>query len=157
MTAMAGEPFWQRKSLQQMTSAEWESLCDGCGLCCLVRFEDEDTGEIIPTRVHCKLFDPQSCTCTDYANRKRHVPDCIKLTPGNIEALQWMPMSCAYRRLHEGRGLADWHPLVSGDPESVHRAGVSVRGQTINESVLAEPEDALDFAAQDLTAERGRD
>ena len=154
---MVGEPFWQRKSLQQMTSAEWESLCDGCGLCCLVRFEDEDTAEIIPTRVHCKLFNPESCTCTDYANRKRHVPDCIKLTPGNIEAMQWMPKSCAYRRLHEGRGLADWHPLISGDPESVHRAGVSVRGQTINESVLAEPEGALDFAAQDLIEERGRD
>lgn len=157
MTAMTGDPFWRRKSLQQMTSAEWESLCDGCGLCCLVRFEDEDTAEIIPTRVHCKLFNPESCTCADYANRKRHVPDCIKLTPGNIEALQWMPKSCAYRRLHEGRGLAKWHPLVSGDPESVHRAGVSVRGQTINESVLAEPEDALDFAAQDLIEERGRD
>lgn len=156
MSAMAGEPFWRRKRLTEMTAAEWESLCDGCGLCCLVRFEDEDTGEIIPTRVHCKLFDPELCRCTDYANRKRHVPDCIKLTPGNIEALEWMPKSCAYRRLHEGRDLAPWHPLVSGDPESVHRAGVSVRGQTINESVLADPEDALDFAAQDLLDERGR-
>jgi len=156
MTPMAGEPFWRRKALGEMTAAEWESLCDGCGLCCLVRFEDEDTGEIIPTRVHCQLFDPGTCRCTDYANRKRHVPDCIKLTPGNIEALEWMPKSCAYRRLHEGRDLASWHPLVSGDPESVHRAGVSVRGQTINERVLAEPEDALDFAAQDLLDERGR-
>lgn len=154
---MAGEPFWRRKSLAEMTTPEWESLCDGCGLCCLVRFEEEDTGEIIPTRVHCKLFDPQRCTCTDYANRKAHVPDCIKLTPHNIEALQWMPKSCAYRRLHEGRDLADWHPLVSGDPETVHRAGVSVRGQTINEDVLADPEDALDFAATDLLEERGRD
>jgi len=154
---MVGEPFWRRKSLGEMTAAEWESLCDGCGLCCLVRFEDEDSGEVIPTRVHCKLFDAQACACTDYANRKRHVPDCIKLTPGNIEALQWMPKSCAYRRLHEGRDLADWHPLVSGDPESVHRAGVSVRGQTINERVLADAEDALDFAAQDLLEERGRD
>jgi len=153
---MPGEPFWKRKRLDEMTAAEWESLCDGCGLCCLVRFEDEDTGEIIPTRVHCKLFDPQSCTCTDYANRKRHVPDCIKLTPGNIEALEWMPKSCAYRRLYEGRDLAAWHPLVSGDPESVHRAGVSVRGQTVNEDALADPEDALDFAAADLLEERGR-
>jgi len=156
MTAMTGEPFWTRKTLAQMTSAEWESLCDGCGLCCLVRFEDEDTGEIVPTRVHCQLYDPQACRCTDYANRKAHVPDCIKLTPGNIEALEWMPKSCAYRRLHEGRGLAAWHPLISGDPESVHRAGVSVRGQTISETVLADPEDALDFAAQDLAEERGR-
>jgi uncharacterized cysteine cluster protein YcgN (CxxCxxCC family) len=157
MSAMPGEPFWKRKRLDEMTAAEWESLCDGCGLCCLVRFEDEDTGEIIPTRVHCKLFNPETCTCTDYADRRRHVPDCIKLTPGNIEALEWMPMSCAYRRLYEGRDLAAWHPLVSGDPESVHRANVSVRGQTINEDALADPEDALDFAAADLLEERGRD
>lgn len=156
MSAMPGQPFWKRKRLDEMTAAEWESLCDGCGLCCLVRFEDEETGEVIPTRVHCKLFNPETCTCTDYANRKRHVPDCIKLTPGNIEALEWMPKSCAYRRIYEGRDLASWHPLVSGDPESVHRAGVSVRGQTVNEEVLADPEDALDFAAADLLDERGR-
>ena len=154
---MATRPFWDVKSLEQMTVREWESLCDGCGLCCLVRFEDEDTGEVIPTRVHCKLFDPDACRCNDYANRKKHVPDCIKLTPGNIEALEWMPMSCAYRRIHEGRGLADWHPLVSGDPESVHEAGVSVRGQTVSEDILDDPDDALDFAAWDLVEERGRD
>jgi len=154
---MATRPFWDVKSLEQMTVREWESLCDGCGLCCLVRFEDEDTGEVIPTRVHCKLFDPDACRCNDYANRKKHVPDCIKLTPGNIEALEWMPMSCAYRRIHEGRGLADWHPLVSGDPESVHEAGVSVRGQTVSEAILDDPDDALDFAAWDLVEERGRD
>lgn len=154
---MTGEPFWRRKRLDQMTAQEWESLCDGCGLCCLVRFEDEDAGEVIPTRVHCQLFDPLACRCVDYANRRRHVPDCVKLTPGNIEALPWMPKSCAYRRLAEGRDLAWWHPLVSGDPETVHRAGVSVRGQTISEEVLSDPEDALDFAAPDLMAERGRD
>jgi len=154
---MATRPFWDVKSLEQMTVREWESLCDGCGLCCLVRFEDEDTGEVIPTRVHCKLFDPDACRCNDYANRKKHVPDCIKLTPGNIEALEWMPMSCAYRRIHEGRGLADWHPLISGDPESVHEAGVSVRGQTVSEAILDDPDDALDFAAWDLVEERGRD
>ena len=153
---MAGEPFWRRKTLAQMTRAEWESLCDGCGLCCLVRFEEEDSGQVIPTRVHCKLFDAGACVCTDYANRKKQVPDCVKLTPGNIDALPWMPKSCAYRRLHEGRDLAWWHPLVSGDPESVHRAGVSVRGQTISETSLSDPEDALDFAAWDLIAERGR-
>ena len=153
---MSGEPFWRRKTLAQMTTSEWESLCDGCGLCCLVRFEEEETGEIIPTRVHCKLFDADACRCADYANRAKYVPDCVKLTPGNIETLAWMPLSCAYRRIHEGRDLADWHPLVSGDPESVHRAGVSVRGQTISETVLADPEDALDFAAPDLSAERGR-
>ena len=154
---MRTRPFWEYKTLAQMTVREWESLCDGCGLCCLVRFEDEDTGEIIPTRVHCRLFDPAACRCNDYANRRRHVPDCIKLTPGNIEALEWMPKSCAYRRLHEGRGLADWHPLITGDPESVHAAGVSVRGQTISEAALEDPEDAIDFAAWELAEERGRD
>src|ERR1044072_1413920 len=154
---MPQKPFWQTKRLEQMTAAEWESLCDGCGLCCLVRFEDEVTGEIVPTRVACKLFDDKVCPCTDYANRKQHVPDCIKLTPHNIEALEWMPKSCAYRRLYEGRELADWHPLVSGDPESVHHAGISVRSQTISETALADPEDALDFAAWDLMVERGDD
>lgn len=154
---MASRPFWETKSLKEMTPREWESLCDGCGLCCLIRFEDEDTGEIIPTRVHCRLFDSESCACSNYADRKRHVPDCIKLTPQNVATLQWMPLSCAYRRVNEGRGLADWHPLVSGDPESVHAAGVSVRGQTISEELLPDPEDALDYAAWDLMDERGRD
>lgn len=149
------KPFWQHKRLEEMTVAEWESLCDGCGLCCLIRFEDEDSGEIIPTRVHCRLFDTDACRCSDYAERRKTVPDCIKLTPWNIEALEWMPKSCAYRRLHEGRGLAEWHPLVSGDPESVHRAGVSIRGQTVSEAALDDPEDALDFTARDLMDERG--
>ncbi|MFN3513628.1 MAG: YcgN family cysteine cluster protein [Phenylobacterium sp.] len=154
---MGSRPFWETKSLEHMTAAEWESLCDGCGLCCLVRFEDEDTGEIIPTRVHCRLFDPKSCRCADYVNRKAHVPDCIKLTPHNIEALEWMPKSCAYRRLYEGRGLAAWHPLISGDPESVHRARVSVRGETVSEAEFEDPDDALDYAAYDLLDERGVD
>ena len=151
----SGKPWWEAKRLDEMTAAEWESLCDSCGLCCLVRFEDEDTGEVIPTRVHCKLFDSDLCRCVDYGNRKKHVPDCIKLTPGAIEHLAWMPKSCAYRRLHEGRGLAAWHPLVSGDPETVHTAGVSIRGQTVSEAALKDPEDALDFEAPDLLAERG--
>jgi len=102
-----------------------------------------------------KLFDADACRCSNYAERHKHVPDCIKLTPHNIEALEWMPKSCAYRRLHEGRGLASWHPLISGDPESVHKAGVSIRGQTISEDTLADPEDALDFEAPDLIDERG--
>jgi uncharacterized cysteine cluster protein YcgN (CxxCxxCC family) len=122
-----------------------------------VRFEDEETGEIIPTRVSCKLFDQQLCRCKDYENRKVHVPDCIKLTPWNIDDLMWMPKSCAYRRIHEGRGLASWHPLVSGDPESVHKAGVSIRGQTVCETDLEDPEDALDFTASDLMRERGQE
>ncbi|HUO23589.1 MAG TPA: YcgN family cysteine cluster protein [Caulobacteraceae bacterium] len=151
------KPFWQTKSLEQMTVREWESLCDGCGLCCLIRFEDEETGEVIPTRVACKLFDDGACRCSDYDRRKASVPDCIKLTPYNIEDLQWMPPSCAYRRLHEGKPLPLWHPLITGDPESVHRAGVSVRGQTVSEAVLADPEDALDYAAYDLLRDRSDD
>ena len=154
---MSAKPFWEAKRLEQMTVQEWESLCDGCGLCCLVRFEDEDTGEIIPTRVSCKLFDAQLCRCSDYENRKKHVPDCIKLTPWNIEALEWMPKSCAYRRVWEGRGLANWHPLITGDPNSVHEAGVSVRALGVtNEAELADPEDALDYLAPELLEERGR-
>ncbi|MBB3871990.1 YcgN family cysteine cluster protein [Brevundimonas mediterranea] len=149
------QPYWETKTLVEMSTAEWEGLCDGCGLCCVIRFEDEDTGAVIPTRVHCKLFDSAACSCADYANRKAQVPDCIKLTPHNIQSLAWMPKSCAYRRLHEGRPLAAWHPLVSGDPETVHKAGVSVRGQTISELSLAEPEDALDFEAPEWAVERG--
>jgi uncharacterized cysteine cluster protein YcgN (CxxCxxCC family) len=140
-----------------MNTAEWESLCDGCGLCCLIRLEDEDTGEVTPTRVACRLFDSEACCCRDYEHRRDHVPDCIKLTPGNVATLDWMPKSCAYRRIAEGRGLASWHPLVSGDPESVHAAGVSVRGETISEATLADPDDAIDFMAPDLLTERGQD
>ena len=149
------KPYWETKSLSEMSPSEWEAICDGCGLCCLVRFEDEDTGAIIPTRVHCKLYDPDKCACSSYADRNEYVPDCVKLEPGNIGSLPWMPLSCGYRRLHEGRGLAWWHPLISGDPETVHTAGVSVRGQTINELALDNEEDALDFEASDLIPERG--
>ena len=154
---MATRPFWETKSLEQMTVREWESLCDGCGLCCLIRFEDERSDQIIPTRVHCRLFDSQKCACSDYADRQKTVPDCIKLTPYNIETLPWMPLSCAYRRLDEGKPLPSWHPLVTGDPESVHRAGVSIRGQTISEATLADEEDALDFKAYDLMRDKSDD
>jgi hypothetical protein len=154
---MARRPFWETKSLAQMTTREWESLCDGCGLCCLVRFEDEETGEVVPTRVACKLFDPNRCRCTDYENRHSQVPDCIKLTPGNVATLKWMPLSCAYRRLDEGKPLPAWHPLITGDPASVHATGVSVRGQTISETSLSSPEDALDFVAREWLADRSAD
>jgi uncharacterized cysteine cluster protein YcgN (CxxCxxCC family) len=154
---MTTKPFWRVKTLAEMTSAEWESLCDGCGLCCLVRFEDEDSGEITPTTVACKLFDSATCRCTDYPQRRRQVPDCIKLTPQNIANLPWMPLSCAYRRLHEGKDLPHWHPLVTGDPESVHAAGVSMRGRTINESTLGDPDDALDYAAPELLRDQSDD
>lgn len=152
---MNGNRFWEVKRLDQMNAEEWERLCDGCGRCCLIRFEDEETGEVIPTRVACRLFDDATCRCTNYPRRKRHVPDCIKLTPHNVEDLNWMPRSCAYRRLHEGRGLASWHPLVSGDPESVHRAGISMRGQTVSERVFEDVEDALDFPAPELIEDGG--
>jgi uncharacterized cysteine cluster protein YcgN (CxxCxxCC family) len=152
---MESQPFWRTKTLAEMSPSEWESLCDGCGLCCLIRFEDEDTGVVTPTHVACRLFDGAACRCRDYDHRRDFVPDCIKLTPGNVGTLPWMPKSCAYRRLAEGRGLAPWHPLVSGDPESVHRAGVSVRGETISEETLDDPDDALNYMAPDLMIERG--
>jgi uncharacterized cysteine cluster protein YcgN (CxxCxxCC family) len=154
---MTTQAFWRTTSLSDMTAAEWESLCDGCGLCCLIRLEDEDTGEIIPTHVACRLFDPEACRCTDYAHRRRQVPDCIKLTPNNIETLPWMPLSCAYRRLHEGKDLPAWHPLVTGDPLSVHKAGVSVRGKTISESVLGHPDEAAEFLAPEWLEDQSGD
>ena len=123
------EPFWRTKTLTQMSEAEWESLCDGCGKCCLIGLEDEDTGEIFLTDVSCKLLDGATCRCSDYPNRKAQVPDCVKLTPELVPSLTWLPKSCAYRLVHEGRPLYPWHPLVSGDPESVHEANVSVRGK----------------------------
>jgi uncharacterized cysteine cluster protein YcgN (CxxCxxCC family) len=126
-------PFWQVKTLGEMSDGEWESLCDGCGRCCLVKLEDEDTGEIHTTDVSCRLFDAGTCRCIDYANRHTRVSDCIKLEPGNISDLGWLPATCAYRLVWEGKPLHDWHPLVSGRAESVHEAGISVRGQVDNE------------------------
>lgn len=133
----ASRPFWQTKPLEAMSEAEWESLCDGCGRCCLVKLEDEDSGEIHFTDVGCRLLDGESCRCRDYANRTAEVPDCVRLSPQNIAGLRWMPPTCAYRLLAEGKGLPDWHPLVSGRPESVVEAGVSVKGR------LSGPEDAF--------------
>jgi uncharacterized protein len=121
-------PFWQTKTLAEMSASEWESLCDGCGRCCMNKIEDADTGEIYLTRVACKLLDLTSCRCSDYENRKKHVPDCIRLTPKSVGNLSWLPATCAYRLRDEGKPLPAWHPLRTGDPDSVHAAGISVRG-----------------------------
>ena len=131
--------FWESVPLDEMTTEQWESLCDGCGKCCLLKLEDEDTGHVHYTNVTCRLFDCTTRSCQQYALRRMFVQGCVVLTPENIEdAADWMPATCAYRRLHEGRGLADWHPLVSGRRESVAEVGMAVAGPLIPEYEVAE-------------------
>ena len=138
---MASPRFWETKTLLQMSPDEWEALCDGCGRCCVLKLEDEDTGEVHTTCVGCRLLDPAECRCLDYANRHERVPDCVKLDPHNVASIAWLPASCAYRRIAEGRGLAWWHPLVSGDHATVMQSGASVAGRVISEAEV--PEDDL--------------
>lgn len=128
------QPFWQTKTLEEMTSEEWEAVCDGCAKCCLHKIEDEDSGDVYYTCVACRLLDLGTCRCQDYEHRSALVKDCLLLTVEKVHAIYWLPRSCAYRRLAEGRGLAWWHPLVSGDRESIRQAGVSVCGRIIPES-----------------------
>jgi uncharacterized protein len=126
--------FWETVPLAKLTPQEWEALCDGCGKCCLNKLEFEDTGEVAFTRVACRLLDGETCQCSNYANRKQFVPECVVLTPKTLPRVAyWLPRTCAYRLLHEGKPLEDWHPLISGDPQSVHKAGMSVKGWTIPE------------------------
>jgi uncharacterized cysteine cluster protein YcgN (CxxCxxCC family) len=145
-------PFWRRKALVEMNDAEWESLCDGCGRCCLVKLEEEAPAgkpvrknpRVYFTDVGCRLLDTAACRCRDYENRDRHVADCVRLTPQVVAEVGWLPPTCAYRLLGEGRDLYWWHPLVSGDPETVHAAGISVRGR-----VRAREDDVPDSELED--------
>lgn len=140
---MADAPYWRTKTLEEMTRAEWEALCDGCARCCLIKLEDDDTGEIAYTDIACRLLDIGTCRCTRYRRRLRLVPQCVELTPAAVREFDWLPSTCAYRLVAEGRDLAWWHPLVSGDPETVHKAGISVRGRVVPERRGDDPEDRV--------------
>lgn len=131
--------YWEVVPLRSMTPREWEALCDGCGKCCLNKLEDEETGIVVLTRIACRLLDDETCRCGQYEIRKTLVPECIVLTPRTIaEIAYWLPETCAYKRLHDGKPLPDWHPLITGDPETVHEAGASVRGWTLPEFEVPE-------------------
>lgn len=155
MTPQDAAPFWETKSLHEMTPDEWESLCDGCARCCLHTFIDEDDDDdgdvVLYSSVACHLLDTSTCRCTDYANRSSIVPECTRLTPGDLSPLEWLPSSCAYKRVHEGRGLESWHPLVSGDPLSIHDSGVSITGYAISSLDLSGDEDPSDYILGDAS------
>ena len=138
------DEFWLTKTLEQMTSEEWETLCDGCGLCCLVKLEDEESGEVHTTAVSCRQLNIETCRCNDYENRIEKVPMCTQLNLENISTMHWLPDSCAYKRLFNGKALPDWHPLVSGNKNTVHDAGVSVKFFALSEKYI-HPEQLTDF------------
>lgn len=142
-------PFWKTKKLKEMTPTEWESLCDGCGRCCLNKLEDWDSGKIHLTNIACTLLDHGTCQCKDYENRFDTVPDCIQLSPEKLDTISWLPSSCAYRIVAEGGDLHWWHPLISGNAETVHEAGISVRGNVVSEDGLT-AEDYEDYLISDF-------
>ena len=142
--------FWEKYELDELSKAEWEALCDGCGKCCMLKLEDEDTNNVHYTNIACRLFDDQSCTCTNYALRRQLVSGCVILTPENIERnAYWMPKTCAYRLLFEGNPLPDWHPLIMGDKSAMHDAGHSMKARTIAEFEVTE-EDQEDYVIEDM-------
>lgn len=132
------ERYWEHKALSDMSQREWEALCDGCGKCCLHKLQDEDSGDIVFTSVSCRHLDLETCSCQVYSQRQRYVPDCLTLTPENVNEVDWLPASCAYRLLADGQPLPEWHPLVCSDPQAVHRAHISVCGKVISEDDIAE-------------------
>lgn len=136
-------PFWLTTPMYAMSEAEWESLCDGCGRCCMVKLENFATGEVVDTEIACRLLDLHTCRCSDYKHRQSKVPGCLQLTPDLVPRLTWLPETCGYRRVHEGRDLPEWHPLRSGDPEAVHREDVSVRGKAFSEADIEDLEQVL--------------
>ena len=131
----SSKPFWEVKTLAEMSREEWESLCDGCAKCCLHKLEDEDSGEVFYTKVVCRYMDKQ-CRCTEYQRRNELVPNCVWLRPEDVDEFHWLPVTCAYRLVAEGKPLASWHPLVSGNPQSVHDAGISIKGRALSEEYV---------------------
>jgi len=144
----AQEVFWRSTSLEEMSARQWESLCDGCALCCLHKLEDEDTKEVFYTTVVCNLLDFDTCRCTKYEERCTLVPDCVKLTPKDVDAFHWLPPSCAYRLVHEGKDLPEWHPLVSGDQATVIEAGASVLSWYEVKDNEIDEEDFVDYVIE---------
>jgi len=142
------EPFWQLP-LSELSSEQWEALCDGCGQCCLVKLEDDETGDVYHTAASCQLLDLEHCRCQDYANRLQRIPDCVQVTLEKPEQFEWMPKTCAYRLRYRGELLPDWHPLISGSAESVHEAGISVKSYAISENFV-HPEQLEDFITEKI-------
>lgn len=147
---MSDTPFWEQKTLAEMSREEWEQLCDGCARCCLIKLEDEEDGSIHYTNIVCRYLDRESCRCGDYAHRTQLVPDCLQLSMNNVDQLHWMPSTCAYRLLIEGHGLPSWHPLVSGDPQSIHGSGISIRSFAVSEDQVSDPDELQDHIMEGL-------